>query len=327
MGRRVVPIAIVLGLTCAARAQPGPFFEPQALEPMGYELRVSADYYDASRTDFTRPIFLIAQGLSRLHARQLGLTIDLRLSITPALALQLVLPWMVRDVAARGVDLVVNADQRVPARSWTLSSWGLGDPTLAIGYRAFRREPWSIYADLGATIPIDDNPGAPGLPSRVPLGTGQHELFAGAGATLDRPIAVSVAYRFGYSPGEHAAFLVRRVANQSYTSGALAAFAHHRVMAAAELTLSRRFSVRLAPTLNVTQVPLLIEFGGTRQIEKELLAIELDLAAAVRLRLSAEHRLELRGSLPLIAATDHDPFFPIVGPAQGIGIAWFFTGS
>jgi hypothetical protein len=327
MGRRVVPIAIVLGVTFVARAQPGPFFEPQALEAMGYELRVSADYVDASRTDFTRPIFLIAQGLSRLHARQLVLSFDLRLSITPALALQIVLPWMVRDVAARGVDLVVNADQSVPARSWTLSSWGLGDPTLALAYRAFRKQPWSLYADLGATIPIDDNPGAPALPSRVPLGTGQHELFAGAGATLDRPIAASLAYRFGYSPGEHAAFLVRRVANQSFTSGALAPFAHHRVMAAAELTMSRRFSVRLASNLDILEVPLLIEFGGSRLIETEKLAIELDLAAAVRLRLSAAHRLELRGSWPLVAATDHDPFFPIVVPARGIGIAWFFIGS
>jgi hypothetical protein len=327
MGRRVVPLAIVLGITCAVRAQPGPFFEPRSLEPQGYELRVSADYFDASRSDFSRPNFLIAQGLSRLHARQFVLAFDLRLSITPALALQIILPWTVRDVAARGVGLVVNPDQTVPARSWTLSSWGLSDPTLAVGYRPFRVEPWSIYGEAGATIPIDDNPGSATFPSRVPLSTGQHELFIGAGATLDRPIAASLAYRFGFSPGEHAAYLIRRVDNQAFTSGALGPFAHHRVMAAAEFELSRLLSVRLAPTLTIMEVPLLIERGASRQVETELLAIEFDVAAAVRLRVSAAHRLELRGSLPLVAASDVDPFFPIVVPARGLGIAWIFVGS
>lgn len=327
MGRRVVPLAIVLGVACSARAQTGPYFEPKSLEPAGYELRVSADYHDVSRTDFSRPIYLIAQGLSRLHAREFVLQFDLRLSITPALALQFVLPWIVRDVAARGVSLDVSANQTLAPRSWTLSSWGLGDPMLALGYRFWRVLPWSVYGELGATIPIDDNPGGAALPERVPLGTGQHELFLGAGATLAEPVAVSLNYRFGYSPGEHAAFLVRRVSNQSYTSGAVGPFAHHRVNAAAEFPLARRFSVRLAPSLTFTQIPLLIERTGSRQLQRETVAVELDLTAAVRLQLSAEHRLELRGSLPLIAATDVDPFFPIVIPARGVGIAWFFVGS
>src|SRR5882724_9917873 len=135
LGRRVVPLAIVLGFAGAARAHTGPYFDPESLAPAGYELRVCADYYDVSRTDFSRPIYLIAQGLSRLHARDLVLQFDLRLSITPAFALQIVLPWLVRDVAARGVRLEVSADQSLDARSWTLASWGLGDPTLALGYR------------------------------------------------------------------------------------------------------------------------------------------------------------------------------------------------
>jgi hypothetical protein len=328
MSRRVVPLAIVLGAALSgAHAQTGPFFEPKSLEPPGYELRVSADYHDVSRTDFSRPIFLIAQGVSRLHAREAVLQFDLRLSITPSLALQIVLPWMVRDVAARGVNLEVNSDQSLAPRSWTLASWGLGDPTLALGYRFWREAAWSLYGELGATIPIDDNPGSAAFPQRVPLGTGQHELFAGAGATLDQPIGLSLNYRFGYSPGEHAAFLVRRVGNQSYTSGALAAFAHHRIHAAAELPLSRMFSIRLAPTLTFMQLPLLVEHGGSRQLQQEKIALELDLAAAVRLKLSTTHWLELRGSLPLVNAADLDPFFPIVVPAQGVGIAWCFVGS
>jgi hypothetical protein len=329
LGRHVVPLAIVLGVivTVTARAQTGPYFEPQSLEPPGFELRVSADYHDASRTDFSRPIFLIAQGSSRLHARELAFTIDLRLSITPSLALQIVLPWLVRDVAAGGVNLVVATDQILPPRSWTLSSWGLGDPTLALGYRFWRARPWSAYAELGATIPIDDNPGAASTPERVPLGTGQHELFVGAGATLDRPVAVSLGYRFGYSPGEHAAFLVRRVSNQSFTSGALGAFAHHRFNAAGELPISKLLSIRLAPSLTFMEVPLLIERTGSRQLQHERVTVELDLAAAIRLHLGDAHRLELRGSLPLIDATDLDPFYPIVIPARGVGIAWFFVGS
>jgi hypothetical protein len=327
MGRRAVAIAIVLGAAGISRAQTGPFFEPDALVSSGYELRVSADYHDALRTDFSRPLFAFAQGLSRLHAQELVLQFDLRISLTPALALQIVLPWTVREVAARSVGLEVSADQVLGPRAWSLSSWGLADPTLAAGYRLWRAKPWAAYAELGATIPIDDNPGSPVLPERVPLGTGQHELFLGAGATLEAPIAASLNYRFGYSPGEHAAFLVRRVANQSFTSGALAPFAHHHIHAAAELALTRVVSVRIAPALDITQVPLLIERGGSRLLLRERAIVELDLSAAVRFRLNATHRLEVRGSWPLIAATDIDPFFPIVMPARGVGIAWFIAGS
>jgi hypothetical protein len=319
-------VAIVLGATASARAQPGPFFEPDALLPQGYELRVSAAYHDVERTDMSRPIFLYAQPLERVRARELVVSLELRLSITPNLAVQLVLPWLVRSVDARTIGLQVNRDRELAPRTLELSSWGLGDPLLALAYRLFHERPWGAYAELGATIPIDDNSGSAVLPARAPLSTGQHELFLGAGATLERPIALSLSYRFSFCPGEHAAYLIRRTGTQSYTSGAFAAYMRQRVQASAELSLSRLFSVLVAPAWTMTEVPFLVDRNVRRRVVSDSLIHELDLGAAVRVQLD-RHRIELRYTVPLVTSYDIDPFFPIEVPKGGIGVAWQLTGS
>lgn len=327
VARAIAALALALGFASLAHAQPGPFFEPGALEPMGYELRISADYHDVRREDFSRPQFLFSQKLEQLRVRQGLLQFDLRFSITPAIAVQLVLPWVVRGADVRTAGLQVSETQRLPPRDLNLTSWGLADPRLVAGYRMFRLKPWAAYAEVGTSVPIDDNPGSSVLPTRVPLSTGQRVWFVSAGATLDQPIAASLAYRFSYFPGEHATYLIRRVANQSFTSGALAAFTQHRIDGAAELSLTRMFSLRLAPSLTFSEVPLLVERVGTRQLLRELWYAELDLNAAIRMRLGAAQTLELHLALPLLRASDIDPFFPIAVPAQGLGITWSVAGS
>ena len=322
---RLLAFALVFGPAAGARAQAGPFYEPQALTPQGFELRLSAEYHAVERTDFSRPVFLIAQPLERLRARELAFEVDLRLSITPSVAVQIVLPWLARDVDVRSFGLQVTADQTLPSRSFGIWGWGLGDPLLALAYRFLDDRPWSAYAEFGAAIPIDDNPGSAVLATRVPLSTGQHELFLGGGVALERPLELSLMYRFGYSPGEHAAFLIRRTGTQTYTSGALAPFAHHRVRASAALALSRLFSVALTPSWTASEQPVLVDRSTRRQVVFERVLHEITLTAALRLKLG-DHRVELRYTEPLLSSSDEDPFFPIVIVTRGVGVAWQLVG-
>jgi hypothetical protein len=324
---RALVLASALGTAASAHAQTGPFFEPKSLEANYYELRVSADYRDVVRSDFSRPVFLFAQGLNRLHARQGSLQLDLRLRITRDLALQVVLPFLVREVSARSSGLLVSEQQYLSPRDFAISGVGLGDPSLALAYRLFDQQPWAAYAELAARVPVGDNPQSQVLAARVPLGTGQHEVFARVGASLALPVALSLAYRFGFSPGEHASYLVRRVGTQSFISGALEPIIDQRIDAAAELPLSRRFSLRLASAWVMTRLPVLVEHATSQRVVRETWSNELDLAAAVRCRISASQRLELHGELPIISVTDLDPFFPIVIPARGVGVTWFLVGS
>jgi hypothetical protein len=324
MIRRALALALALGSMCSgARADTSAFFEPQALEANGYELRVTAAYSTVSRDDFARPIFLIAQPLTSLQAHQFLLQADMRLRITPALALQCVLPFMVRELDGRSYGLQVSQTQQLASQNFSLSSSGLADPLLAASYRFLRSPPWAAYGELGATFPIDDNPGSPVFPSRVPLGTGQHVLFAGVGASLREPLRLSLAYRFGFSPGEHAAFLIRRVGAQSYTSGAVTAHVLQRVQAAAEIGPWQALSLQLMAAWTLRSLPELVEAGGaSTRFLAETWSQELSLAAAVRVQIAPGHRLELRGELPIVSVVAIDPFFPIVIPARGVGITW-----
>lgn len=324
MIRRAFALAVALGVVCgSARADTAAFFEPKALEANGYELRVTAAYYAASRDDFARPIFLIAQQLNDLTAHQFMLQADLRLRITPALALQCVLPFMVRELDGRSYGLQVSQTQQLASQRFSMASSGLADPLLAVSYRFVRSPPWAAYGELGATFPIDDDPGSPVFPSRVPLGTGQHLLFAGVGASMRDPVRVSVAYRVGFSPGEHAAFLIRRTGTQSYTSGAVTSTLLQRVQAAAEVAPWQPLSLQLMAAWTVLSLPDLIEAGGaTTRFLAENWMQEVSLALALRVQIAPGHRLELRGELPIVSTVDIDPYFPIVMPARGVGITW-----
>jgi hypothetical protein len=324
MIRRAPALAVALVMLCSsARADTAAFFEPRALEANGYELRVTAGYFAAARDDFARPIFLIAQPLTSLSAHQVLLQADLRLRITPALALQCVLPFMVRELDGRSYGLQVSRTQQLASQSFSLTSSGLADPLLAASYRFVRSPPWAAYGELGATFPIDDDPGSPVFPSRVPLGTGQHVLFAGLGASLREPLRLSLGYRFGFSPGEHAAFLVRRAGPQSYTSGAVTSTVLQRVQAAAEVTPWRALSLQLMAAWTLRSLPDLVEYAGaSTRFLGENWAQEVSLGVAVRVQIAPGHRLELRGELPIMSMVDVDPYFPMVMPAQGVGITW-----
>lgn len=326
MGRRVWLLALAWLVAAAAHAQTGPFFEPQSLTERGYELRVSLDYHAAVRDDFSRPIFLIAQPLERLAAHELGVRIDLRLSLTPRVALQLTLPWAIRELSGRTAGLQVSREEVLPPREFSLEGSGLADPLLGIAYAFHDQAPWRAYAELGAMIPLDDNSGSAIFPERVPSGTGQHVLFAGIGATLSHPIPLSLAYRFEYSPGEHATYLIRRAGSQVFTSGALGPFASNRFRGAAALPLFSALALWIFPEWSICQLPVLIENGASRRVQNETWRQELVLGAALRLQLGA-HRLELHGSLPLLQSQNLDPFFPIVVPARGVGVAWHVVGS
>ncbi|HKP62138.1 MAG TPA: hypothetical protein VJV78_35645 [Polyangiales bacterium] len=293
---------------------------------MGFELRFSVDYHTASRDDFSRPIFLIAQPLEQLTAHQLTVRADLRLSITPRLALQISLPWAWRGLDGRTSGLVISGDQALAGIDFSLSGSGVGDPLLGLAYRFWTKRPWRAWADLGATIPIDDNPDSSIFPRRVPIGTGQHMLFVGAGVSLEQPIPISLAYRFGYSPGEHATYLVRRTAAQSFTSGALGPYIRQRISAAASVPLFSVLSLWLMPEWLINEQPLLVERGGSRMVQYESWTHELNLQLALRVQLGP-HRLELHGSLPVLGSWDADPFFPITIPERGVGVTWQLVGS
>jgi hypothetical protein len=328
MSRRALPFVFALALAvlaAPARADAGgPFFEPSALEANGYELRVSAAYYDATRTDFSRSTFLIAQRLDELHARLFLLQADLRLRITPALALQLVVPFQARELAARSAGLQVSRVQDyLPGQRFSIAGVGLSDSTISAAYRFWRSPPWAAYGELGSSFPFDDSPGSAVLPTRVPLGTGQHVLFIGAGASLREPVRLALSYRLGFSPGEHATYLIRRSGVQSYTSGALGAHWQQRAQAAAEHALYGPLSLQLTAAWTLRQWPKLIETGGrTTPSALDHWGHDLAIGAALRVQLAPGHRLELRGELPLVTTVHADPFFPLIMPARGVGVTW-----
>jgi hypothetical protein len=322
MIRPALLLLLVLAAASSVQAQGGPFFEPDALAHSPLDLRVTAAYHDAERSDFTRPVFLIAQPLANLHMHEFLLQADLRLRLTPALALQLVVPVLWRELRARSYGLQVSRQQLLAGRSVSLSSAGLGDPLLGLAYRFLRAAPWAAYAELGSTFPVDDNPGSSIVPTRVPLSTGQHLWFAGLGGSLERPVRLSASYRFGYSPGEHATYLIRRVGTQSFTNGAFAPFLTQSAWISAELAPWPVVALRAALGWTGRQWPELIGSTGNVRLLRERWSHELNVAAAVRVQVAAGHRIELRGELPIVPVSDVDPFFPIVVPARGVSITW-----
>lgn len=323
--RRVaIALALIFSAASGAEAQVG-YFEPDTLTRTGYELRVTAAYHDVTRSDFTRPIFLIAQPLARLRVQQFALQADVRLRVTSALALQLVVPVLFRALSARSYGLQVSREQSLPGRGFSISGSGLGDPRLGASYTFLRLQPWTAYAELGATFPVDDNPGSAVLPERVPLGTGQHVFVAGVGGGFALPpVRVHAGYRFGYSPGEHATYLIRRASTQVYTSGAFAPHLAQSALLSVEVGSQPVFRAALGWTAR--QWPELIAPTGHVRLLRESWSHALDVAAAVRVRIAPGHQLELRGELPIVPISDLDPFFPIVVPARGVSLLWVAGG-
>jgi hypothetical protein len=310
-----------------ARAEPlGPYAELDALAEPGYELRLSVDYYTAQRADFRQLIFLVDQPLARIDAYELRTTFDLRMSITRHLALQAIVPLTVRGADVELQPLVVSRSQVLAGQTLRLRGAGLADPTMALGYRIVECGDARVQLELGTRVPIDDNPGSPVLPERLPLGTGQNQLFAGASASLQLGrVELGLGYRFEYQPGSTATYLVRRVGAQGYTSGALDIFTGHRVSALIAYAFDHVWSVRLAPDFHADEQPRLVERSGTSAFLADRFRFELLFEASLQAQLGEHHALRLGWSQPLLIGWDKDPFFPISIPAQGIGLTWRVT--
>ena len=326
---RVAAICSALLTTLAAEAhadERGPFFEPQALPRPGYELRLSLRYNDIERTDFDTPVFLMPQPARRIEARELRLVFDLRASVTRALALQAIVPLSLRAVDVELEGLLVSVDEQLARRTLELSSWGLSDPELGVAYRFLQSAAFGAYGDAGVGIPLDDNPGAWTLPERVPLGTGQARFYLGIGASLQHDaLGASLAYRFAYSPGYTATYLIRRNA-QGFTNGSLAASTAHRVTAMLGYAITRAFSLHLTPEWVMREQPLLVERDATVAFLSERWLHEIAIEAALRLHLDEHHLLELGYRHLLLEAFNQDPFFPIAIPERGVGLSWHVTG-
>jgi hypothetical protein len=115
----------LLFLHATARAEDeGPYFEAGSLPRPSYELRLSLRYHDATRTTFAVPVFLFAQPVQRIHARELLASFDLRLAITPALAVQAIVPLAARWADARLEGLLVCHAAVARSRSALVRSWG-----------------------------------------------------------------------------------------------------------------------------------------------------------------------------------------------------------
>ena len=327
--RALAVLLLLLSLPMGARAQqqPGPFFEPAALEQHGLDLRITASYFGASRTDFAQPIFLIAQRLVELQARAFTLQADLRLRITPALAVQCVIPLSLRQLDATTDAVQVSRTQTLAGQNISISGVGLADPTIAAAYRFWRAQPWAAYAEAGSSFPLDDSPGSAVFPTRVPLGSGQHVMFLGVGASLRDPWRIGVSQRLGFSPGEHATYLIRRVGLQSYTSGALTPQWQLRTQAAAEHALWGPLSLQLTAAWTMRQWPELVEAAGaTTKVTRSTWSHDVVAGAAVRWQITQGHRLELRAEWAVVSTVASDPFFPMIMPQRGVGVTWLIGG-
>jgi hypothetical protein len=330
-GASVLTTACAL-LLCAAgswtaRAEPlGPFFERSSLVEPGYELRLSVGYYTAERPDFRQLVFLVSQPVQRITAYELRSELDFRLSITQQLALQVVLPVTVRAADVELQNLVVSRTQALPGQTLELRGAGIADPTLALGYRVLEHDMFRLQLDLGTRVPIDDNPGSPILPERLPLGTGQNQLFVGAGGGLrGGRFELSLGYRFEYHPGTTATYLVRQIGGQGYTSGALDTFLAHRVSAMVSYAFDSVWAVQLAPDFRVEEQPLLVERDSTTAFLPDAYRYELLFTASIEARFDPQNALRLRYSQPLLRGWDEDPFFPISIPEQGVRLTWIFS--
>jgi hypothetical protein len=318
---------ILLGAAGVRAQSSGPFFEAQALPRTGYELRVSLGYHAARRDQFAEPVFLFAQFPLQIKARELRAELDLRMALTPALAVQLVVPLAARWVEASFDGLQVSSDEQLPAQSRELSSAGMADPTIALAYRFLRWQGWAAHADLGARLASDDNPGAFTFPTRPPLSTGQNLLYAGIGGSvrLGR-LDISAAYRFEYSPGNAATYLVRRISPQSYTSGALASRIGNAVQAEAAYAITEHWSLRLLPEWTSTEFPELQTNAGAVVWSATTWLHVLVIGVEVRWQFAAAHTLALGYRHDVISEHPDDPFFPIQIPSRGVGLSWHVAG-
>lgn len=331
--RAALAIGIVV-LACvaapgAARAQdlPGPFFEAGALPRSGYDVRLHASYFAATRRDFAAPVFLFGQPVARIEAQELRIALDMRLALSSHLAVQAVVPISTRFASVRLRDVLISQRQLLEGAELELSNVGIADSVLTAAYRVFRSERWALYGEASGVISLGDNSGGLTVPRYLPIGTGQSALRLGAGASLDAgSVRGSAAFRFDYYPGNAAAYLVRRVGTQGYTSGSLDSRTGYHVSAQGTYAFSAALDARLSARWSAVELPRLVtREGSVRFLSGDLLQ-EVDLGVELRWQFDPQQSLGIELRTPLLASHDRDPFFPIAMPERGLGLTWQATG-
>jgi hypothetical protein len=293
----------------------------------GYAISIEAHQHYATRRDFTRPVFLFQTPVEEIRAQELALELRLELELLWKLWLELELPIVYERAAVRYAPAQISPGESSPATWRELSGAGLAAPALALRYRFFEAQQFGGALALGARIPADDNPGGGVLPERLPLSTGQREWFleVSLAAALES-LRVELLYHVGYHPGDAASYLVRRVGSNQIASGVLGDFVTHRLKLGLVLFPQAQFSLALAPTFSLEENPPLLEGGKELAFLKERTRRELGLELRVGARLSSSHRLELFYEHVFLDAWQKDPFFPIVVPERGFGVAWRIAG-
>jgi hypothetical protein len=140
-------------------------------------------------------------------------------------------------------------------------------------------------------------------------------------ATLE-PFRFELDYHFGYHPGDSATYLVRRLAQNQIASGALGDHVSHRAELGVVLLPNAVFAFEVSPSLRFDENPPLVQQGRELAFTRARGRYELGLELRLHAALGRGHRLELYYARPLLASYDEDPFFPIVMPEQGFGLAF-----
>ena len=326
----VHPVVFFVGgalLLCSeAIASPAFFFGPRQLDRQHYSLKIEARYFDLTRTHFQNPVYLFAQRLKQLETRGITSRIDFAANITPSLAARIGFPITTRETVVETRKIQISADQYLNGVQRRIKDQSIGDPTLGLSYEVFSSELFDLYIDLGTVVPLHDSPNSNTFPERIPASSGQSEAFGGVGTNI--PISrhiISADYRGSFFAGNTAAYLVRKVDEQTYTSGALAPFQKHRLTARDTWQLTDGVAVQLGATWSITLYPALVEQGGYLGYLERGYANELSVRLAAVVNLNQHHQLVLSYEQPFFHSWEVDPFFPIVTPPQGLSASWQFS--
>ena len=319
----------LLGLLCcvcltrAAQAERS-FIDPNArgLLP-SYRVHLSTRLTAVDRADFERAVFLFQQPLERIVSREIRSELALELQLFPSLYLGFSVPYSVRQADAKLAAIVISERQILGGRWIDLESQGVADPSVQLVWRASPALPFSAELGLGVVIPRDDNPGSNSVPTRLPLGTGQTEVFLEPMLGLSAAnLRLAALYHFGFHPGNTATYLVREVGPQSYASGALAPYLTHRLGVSLQWSFWPRFRLGVAPELSVDDNPLVVARGVRIRFIEEVARFDVGMDACLCIDAHPGHTLELHYKHWFLHSWQQDPFFPIQLPDQGLTLAW-----
>ena len=295
---------------------------PAAIDRPSYAIALTLSVHQARRDDFSRHVLLFQQPVRRLEARELRYTLDFHLDLTTALYLRAQAPLSQRHVRAQVAELVVSEDEVLPPLMREISSFGLADPTLAVGYRPVIGK-LELALELGTVIPVDDNPESNTFPAELPLGTGQSELFAAGGPSLHLDgFEAALEYRFGVFPGSPASYLVRRIGTQSFATGSLDRFIEHRLSGALAIELYEPVTLELGGDYRRSEQPGIKQRGEVFAFLPETHRDEIGAEAGLRFGVARGHEIALRYRHLFLEDWNEDPFFPVAIPDRGLSLSW-----